>query len=96
MGLRKGKKSKERMLLKAESLYLMQAKLYYGESLLWTAVQDTNQSVDSLFDAMQRLSIQVAGDLKAAQGSIRDIEQMNISAIEEHNQGLTSELLDTL
>lgn len=96
MGLRKGKKSRERMLLKAESLYLLEAKMYYGDQLMWTAVKDAEQSVDSLFEAMQKLSTQITEDMKAAQGSIREIENIDISAIDANNKGLTAEILDNL
>lgn len=96
MGLRKGKKSRERMLLKAESLYLLEAKMYYGDQLMWTALKDAEQSVDSLFEAMQKLSTQITEDMKAAQGSIREIENIDISAIDANNKGLTAEILDNL
>ena len=96
MGLRKGKKSKERMLLKAESLYLLEAKMYYGDKLMWSAIKDANQSVDSLYEAMQRLSVQITDDLKAVQGSINAISETDATAIEEQNKGLTAELLDII
>ena len=96
MELRKGKKSRERMLLKAESLYLLEAKMYYGDQLMWTAVQDAGQSVDSLFETMQKLSTQIIEDMKAAQGSIREIENVDVSAIDANNKGLTAEILDIL
>ena len=96
MGLRKGKKSRERMLLKAESLYLLEAKMYYGDQLMWSAVKDAGQSVDSLFEAMQKLSTQITEDMKAAQGSIREIKNIDISAIDANNKELTTEILDIL
>ena len=96
MELRKGKKSRERMLLKAESLYLLEAKMYYGDQLMWTAVQDAGQSVDSLFETMQKLSTQIIEDMKAAQGSIREIENVDVSAIDANNKDLTTEILDIL
>ena len=96
MGLRKGKKSRERMLLKAESLYLLEAKMYFGESLMWSALKDAKQSVNSLYEAMQRLSLQIADDIKAVQSSIDAIAEIDASAIEEQNKGLTSELLDII
>ena len=96
MGLRKGKKSRERMLLKAESLYLLEAKMYYGDKLMWTAVKDADQSVDSLFEAIKCLSAQVTEDMKSVQDSIREIENVDASAIDENNKGLTAELLDIL
>ena len=96
MGLRKDKKSRERMLLKAESLYLLEAKMYYGESLMWSAVKDANQSIDSLYEAIQHLSGRITGDLKAVKGSIDAIAETDASAMEEYNQGLSAELLDIL
>jgi hypothetical protein len=96
MGLRKGKKSRERMLLKAESLYLLEAKLYYGESLMWSASKDANQSVDSLYEAMQRLSIQIFSDIRAVKDSMDAIAEIDIAAIEEQNKGLLSDLWDNL
>lgn len=96
MGLRKGKKSRERMLLKAESLYLLEAKMFYGENLMWSAVKDANQSVDSLYETMQRLSVQITDDMKAVQGSINAIAETDATAIEEQNKGLTAELLDII
>ena len=96
MGLKKGKKARERMLLKAESLYLLEAKMYYGDQLMWSAVKDAGQSVDSLFEAMQKLTAQITEDMKAAQGSIREIENIDISAIDANNKELTTEILDIL
>ena len=96
MGLRKGQKSRERMLLKAEALYLMEAKLYYGESLMWAAVEDANQTIDSLLDAMKRLSVWIEDDMNAIQGSIAEIERIDVSSLDQNNDGLSSELLDIL
>ena len=96
MRLRKGKKSRERMLLKAESLYLLEAKMYYGDNLMWTAVKDAGQSVDRLFEAMQKLTAQITEDMKAAQSSIREIENVDVSAIDANNKDLTTEILDIL
>ena len=96
MGLRKGKKSRERMLLKAESLYLLEAKMYYRDQLMWTAVQDAGQSVDRMYEAMQKLSTRITEDMKAAQGSIREIENVDVSAIDANNKGLTTEILEIL
>ena len=96
MGLRKGQKSRERMLLKAEALYLMEAKLYYGESLMWAAVDDANQTIDSLLDAMKRLSVWIEDDMNAIQGSIAEIGRIDVSSLDQNNAGLSSELLDIL
>ena len=96
MGLRKGKRSRERMLLKAQSLYLLETKMYYGDKLMWSAVKDAEQSVDSLFEAMQHLSVEIVSDMKAIQGSVHEIKDVDVCAIEENNEGLVDELLDIL
>ena len=96
MGLRKGQKSRERMLLKAEALYLMEAKLYYGESLMWAAVEDANQTIDSLLEAMKRLSVWIEDDMNAIQGSVAEIERIDVSSLDQNNDGLSRELLDIL
>ncbi|MGN0805275.1 MAG: hypothetical protein ACI4MS_07825 [Candidatus Coproplasma sp.] len=96
MELRKGKQSRERMLLKAESLCLLEAKMYYGDKLMWSALKDANQSIDSLFEAMQQVSVQISEDIKAIQTNTQKIQNTDINRIEEHNKGLTAELSDIL
>ena len=96
MGLQKDKKSRERMLLKAETLYLLEAKMYYRESLMWSAVRDASQSIDSLYEAIQHLSVRITGDLKAVKGSTDAIAETDASAMEDHNKGLSAELLDII
>lgn len=96
MELCKGNESKERMLLKAESLYLLDAKLYYGDKLMWSAIQDTNQSVDALYDTIQQISIQIEEDLHATQKSMQEIQSSDIESIEKHNKGLTDAISDIL
>ena len=38
----------------------------------------------------------ITEDMKAAQGSIREIENIDVSAIDANNKGLTTEILDIL
>ena len=96
MGLQKGKKSKERMLLKAESLYLLEAKLYHGESLMWSAVEDANKSIESLYEAIEKISSEISSDISEIKKSLNEIESMKFSDIDKNNQGLTDELLSIL
>ena len=52
----------------------------------------------NLVDArLDEIDNQIADlDMKAAQGSIREIENIDISAIDANNKGLTAEILDNL
>lgn len=96
MGLSKDKKSRERMLLKAESLYLLEAKLFCGDKLMWTACKDTNKSIDELYDAMQCMSVQITENVSAIQQSIQQVAALDESELEKNNQGLTKDILDIL
>lgn len=96
MGLSKDKKSRERMLLKAESLYLHEAKLFCGDKLMWTACKDANKSIDELYDAMQRMSVQITENVSAIQQSIQQVAALDESELEKNNQGLTKDILDIL
>ena len=96
MGLRKGNKSKDRMKLKAEALHLMEAKMYYGESVVWSAVKDANVSIDSLYDALNKISRKIANDTKAVHDSLDEIENIDVYDIEKKNAGLIDDLLDNL
>ena len=96
MGLKKDKKSKERMLLKAESLYLLETKMYYGDKLMWSACKDTNKSISSLFETMQQLTAQIAGDVDSINNSLKEITSIDGREIDKNNQGLNKKLLDIL
>ena len=96
MGVRKDKKEKERMLLKAESLYLMDAKLYYGERLMWTAAADAQKSIDTLHEAMNELRAQMTDDMASVKKSMDEIDELDVSKINENNRGLADEILGAL
>ena len=96
MELRKIHKSKERMKLKAEALHLMEVKMYYGESLVWTAAKDTNQSIESFYDTIHNISSNMKNDVNEIRNSVDEIEEVDISKIEENNKGLIDDLLDNL
>lgn len=96
MGWRREKKMGERMQLKAESLYLMNAKLYCGERLMWTAAKNANQSIEELYDAIREITNQLVCDTNDVQESIDEIEKIEVSKIEENNANLASEILDLL
>lgn len=96
MGLSKDKKSRERMLLKAESLYLLDAKMFYGDKLMWTACKDANDSIDELYKAIQSLSVQITENASAIQESIQKVAALDESELDKNNQGLTKNILDIL
>lgn len=96
MGWKKYRRTKERLKLKNEALCLMQVKLYQGDVLLWEAVSDAEQSVESLYNALHSLVPQIEDDMRDMGESLATINDMDLTAIEEHNAGLTDELLDIL
>lgn len=96
MGLQRGHKSQERLLLMAEALYLTEAKVYYGEALVWTAAKDATESIDKLYAAMRELSHQIEEDVKAIEFSAAAVHDLDAVAIDEHNPGLRKSILDIL
>ena len=96
MGWKKYRRTKERMMLKNEALCLMQVKLYQSDVLLWEAVSDAERSVETLYDAMYSLVPRIEDDVRDMGESLADIADMDFSTIDEHNAGLTDELLDIL
>ena len=96
MGWKKYRRTKERMILKNEVLCLMQVKLYQGDVLLWEAVGDAEYSIESLYDAMYSLVPRIGDDMRDMGESLANITDMDLSTMDEHNAGLTDELLDIL
>ena len=96
MGIKKNRKMKEKMKLKNEALYLSGAKLYHGESLIWSAVKDVDTSINSFFEALNVCSLKIRSDVNAVQHSLNEIENIEVAAIEEKNKNLTEELLSLL
>lgn len=96
MGLQRGHKSKERMLLMAEALYLMEAKVYYGEALLWTAAKDAAESVYGFFTAMHQLNDQINQDMQRVTAGADAISNLDSSAIDDKNAGLRKAISDIL
>ena len=96
MGLSKDAKDRKTMLLKAEALYLMDAKLYHGETLVWSAAKDANESVDKLLEAMRGISFEIADGARSVSDSVETIKALDTESIEKNNEGLTSELLEIL
>ena len=60
---------------------------------MWTACKDANKSIDELYDAMQRMSIQITENVSAIQQSIQQVAALDESELEKNNQGLTKDIL---
>ncbi len=96
MGFRKHKKNKQRMLLKNETLYLMNVKIYQGEALIWQATKDANESIDAFYDAMGRIVPTMSSDLNDMKQSAIEITAVDTDKIAEKNPGLLADILDEL
>ncbi len=96
MGFRKHKKNKQRMLLKNETLYLMNVKIYQGEALIWQATKDANESIDAFYDAMGRIVPTMISDLNDMKQSAIEITAVDTDKIAEKNPGLLADILDEL
>ena len=96
MGFKKGSGEHEQLLLKNQALCLMQAKLYHGETLLWQAQKDANQSISTLFDAIEQNSTQIMQDLNDSQECAEEIKKIDLQKAEEQNAGLLDDIFDVI
>ncbi len=96
MEFRKRKDDKQRMLLKNETLCLMNVKVYQGEVLLWQANRDAEMSVNGFYDALKTASADIIADVQATEQCVVEIDALNAEKIEENNPGLLQDLLDEI
>ena len=96
MGIKRGGKESELTHLKNQALCLMNAKLYYGETLLWQAQKDANQSIGALFDALEQNSAQIMQDLNDSQESAEEIKKIDLQKADKQNAGLLDDIFDVI
>ena len=93
---KKGKKTKEQLKLQNECLFLMGAKMYHGDALVWTAAKDADASLNAFFEAMSNVSAQIYADMEITKKNLSEIKRLNVASVNAKNPGLTDELLDAL
>ncbi len=93
MGAKKSKQTREQMLLKNEALYLMNAKVYHGQALIWSASRDACESINGLLYALQLATQQVTSDMGVAKQLTDEIAATDLDAIEDKNPGLLKSIL---
>ena len=93
---RRGKKTKEQLKLQNECLYLLEAKMYHGDVLIWTAAKDVAESISAFYESLQNVFAQASGDMQITKKNLNAIKQLDVSAVEENNPGLADALLDAL
>jgi hypothetical protein len=93
---KRGKKTKEQLKLQNECLYLLNAKMYHGEVLVWTAAKDADESIGAFYESLQKVFMQVSSDMEMTKENLNALKQLDVSAVEDKNPGLTDALLDAL
>lgn len=93
---KKGKKTKEQLKLQNECLFLMGAKMYHGDALVWTAAKDADASLNAFFEAMSNVSAQIYADMEITKKNLSEIKRLNVASVDAKNPGLTDELLNAL
>lgn len=96
MCYKKGKKTKEQMKLQNECLYLMGAKMYHGETLVWAAARDADESIAAFYNAMDETTSKLLEDMAIAKEKLKEIKKLDVASVNAKNPGLTDELLDAL
>ncbi len=95
MGLKKNKKISERIEIMSEQLVLYNAKVSYRQADMWCSAKDTTIALQELYEIMQSSMEFMVESFLEIESNLEKISE-HIPKIEEHNEGLTDELLDIL
>lgn len=93
---KKGKKTKGQLKLQNECLYLLNAKMYHGEVLVWSAAKDAEESICAFYESLQKVFAQASNDMDITKSNLGEIKKLDVSTMEALNPGLTDALLDVL
>ena len=74
----------------------MKTKIIIGEKNIWVAAEETEKSIAKLLTIIEKTKIIIDNDISEIYLDIDEIEDINLSKIEENNFGLINELLDIL
>ena len=91
---KKSKRKKEEMKLILESLYLNEAKMYYGDILYWKAIRDLEKSIEDLYLAFNHKTKDIFNDLVTINDKIDEVKNIDYESIKEYNPGLLDEIFN--
>ena len=95
MGIKKSKLENERMLVHAERLHLLNAKVFYKQGEMWIAAESTEKALEEAEKMMEKTIILYSESIKEMENNFETIGEY-VSGIEDNNPDLTEELLDIL
>lgn len=95
MGVSRSLKRNERIRLQEEQLLLLDAKLYYKQSGMWIAAENTGVALAKVYSEIEKTTQLFIESLNETKHSLNNIGTM-VPAIEKKNPDLIDDILDVL
>lgn len=95
MGIAREQKRNIRLNLRVEELQLMNAKVFYKQSGMWIAADNTGEALQELYCVMEKSGERFSNEWVIIKGSLDNLSDHLLEA-ENKNPGLTSQMLDAL
>lgn len=95
MGISKAIKRNQRIKLQQEELFLMDAKLYYKQSNMWIAAENTAKSIEDTLAIMEKSINYLTDSIAERREAMENIGDM-MPAIKEKNPELVNSILEVL
>ena len=97
MGIKKSKLEKERMLVHAERLHLLNAKIFYKQGEMWIAAESTEKALEEAEKMLEQTIIFYNESIKEMDDNFEKIdEHLSGGKIDENNPDLTDDILKIL
>ncbi|MDR0312342.1 MAG: hypothetical protein LBI14_01960 [Treponema sp.] len=95
MGIQRSKLRNKRIAIYSEQLHLSNAKIFYLQADMWIAAKETEQTINEVFDMMDKTIVFYIESLKAIEADIDDIERSK-KLIERKDKKFINEIEETL
>ncbi len=95
MGIRKSKRENERLILRAEQLELLNAKLFYKTADMWIEAQNTERALQELYCAVERSAFEFEETWQEIESGSEE-RKRSVDKMIENNKDLADEISELL
>ena len=95
MGVKRSRLRNQRIALYNEQLFLSNSKIFYLQAEMWIAAEKTDQTINELFDLMEKSILFYADTMRDIDLNLDKIDN-SIKEIEAHNRGFSDNILEVL
>lgn len=95
LGIKRYETRRERVRLRSQQLYLLNAKVAYKQANMWVAAEDTEKAINELYEVTEESFRFAAESIEEIEKNMEKIDTY-IEKTEENNPGLLKEMSDIL